>query len=488
MINKIYLFFKNLIDGLNPYKYKSIDLFNLGLYGKALGINTYINSSDATVIIDGFTSVSCEGMEIVTEYIVGPYTIKVCFDQKNNEYIYVAELFPKPPKSLMNDIGSKIGLILNMIPNDKIINDHDLMDIISRVLDIDHDYIEVALYLIKQILGYGKLQVLLDDVNVEDISITGSGPIWVRLSSSVISDPDVDMVKTNILLTLPEIISLQQYIANKSGYYVSQSNPIIDIQMPIKDGGHRVHIVSSTVAGSRPEIAIRKKIRRRILIKDLIECKTINNAIDRYFINIIRNNGSILIAGPPGSGKTTLLKAILYTYIPYNWKVVIIEDTPEIDPPENSSWVRYNTYELGKLNIDQFTLAKAALRASVSRVIVIGETRGSEAQVLAQALNMGMVALTTFHGGSTNEVVTRLRSPPINLAQDQIANIWAVATMGFKNVDGSRRRVLERIDEISYVDGRIKIHKIYRYEDDYDIDPDSLINRSIRLRNKGITY
>jgi type IV secretory pathway ATPase VirB11/archaellum biosynthesis ATPase len=78
---------------------------------------------------------------------------------------------------------------------------------------------------------------------------------------------------------------------------------------------------------------------------------------------------------------------------------------------------------------------------------------------------MGLGALTTFHGGSTKEVIVRLMSPPISLRIYQISTIQAVAVLAIHN----NRRIVRYVDEIipTQKPGSIKIRRIY----DRDKDP-----------------
>lgn len=302
-------------------------------------------------------------------------------------------------------------------------------------------------YSLREALKYRKLQVLIDDPNVEDISVVGPGTVWVRHSLVLREDPDADYIPTNISLTDEyEFLQHINLLAEKSGRLITMSNPIVDANLPEEDGGHRIHLVLPEIAGGKGEIVIRKKRSYNIVsLKDLKKKGMINDAIINLINKVIRSRGSIMIVGPPGSGKTTLLRAILYDLVPRHWKVAIIEDTPEIDPPPDSSWVRYIVplTPWGKrLSIDQMTLAKAALRSSVNRFIVVGETRGEEARVLVQAMNMGLGGLTTFHGGNAREALMRLMSPPINLTPQQVAMFDIIVTVGFVENGGLKRAVL----------------------------------------------
>lgn len=331
--------------------------------------------------------------EVVDEYNVGISTIKIL--KYGNAYQYVVdEVLGKDVEEL---VLRNLDKILTSIPYNCELNDLILSKAVSEVLGIrSEDFVKV-LYVLRKELKYKKFQVLIDDPYIEDITVVGPGPVWVRHSKVLRLDPEADYIPTNIILSdVEEVLKYINLFSEKTGKIISKSHPILDANLPDVDGGHRVHLVLPEVSLDRPEITIRKKRNYSgVSLNSLINEGTLPRSLIKYINAVIRARGSIVILGPPGSGKTTLLRAILYECIPQTWKIVIIEDTPEIDPPPKSNWVRYivPTSMISNNLLDQFTLSKAALRASVSKYIVIGETRGSEAQVLVQAMNMGLGGL-----------------------------------------------------------------------------------------------
>lgn len=415
-------------------------------------------------------------LDVLLEYSIGVY--RVFITREDGEYRYNVELderYRREAEKISREIREIVHDLIMRIPDRRIIDERGLREVVKRLEKTRGLDPDLVLYMVREELGYKKLTVLLEDPYVEDISVSGPGYVWVRHSYINSIDPKTDLVRTNVYLgSVEEIIKIQQVIASKVGRAVSYTNPILDIQLPPEDGGHRIHLVGVAVSGDRPEIVIRKNTMRMVSIEDLIQRGMLSRAVADYLRDLVMRRGSLIIAGPPGSGKTTLLRAILNSYVPRDWKVVIIEDTPEIEIPPDSSWVRYSTYENGIVRVDQYVLTKAALRSSANRIIVIGETRGSEARVLAQALNMGMGALTTFHGGSTREVIVRLMSPPISLRPYQILSIQAVAVLAIEN----NKRVVRFIDEI--VPGRdnrsVRIRRIY--DRDRDNGTAEILSRS----------
>jgi flagellar protein FlaI len=331
-------------------------------------------------------------LETLFSYNVGLSSVSIVRDPRGNYQYIVNDV----EAYMYEAIAKHVSKALDAISPQRKVN---IYDVTKSVLEYLKDYDpELVAYVVNRELKYKKLQVLLDDPYIEDISVVGPGPVWVRHKLVLERDPSADYIETNVIIgTHEELMSYMELIAERCGKVINKKVPIMDFTLPEDDGAHRVHIVLPDVAHTAGEIVIRKKAPYDFTDLDsLVKGGVMPGAVAELIKVAIRRGGSILILGPPGSGKTTLLKAILYSAIPRSWKIAIIEDTPEVDVPKGASWVRYTvpTDVWGaERGIDQMILAKAALRASVSRFIVIGETRGAEAKVLAQAMNMGLGGL-----------------------------------------------------------------------------------------------
>lgn len=331
-------------------------------------------------------------MEVLLSYNVGLSSINIARDLSGNYYYLVDDIDPEKYETVAKLVSKALEHV-----NPR--RSAGIYDIVRAVLTYLKNYDpELVAYVVSRELKYKKLQVLLDDPYVEDVSIVGTGPVWVRHKYVLEKDPSADYIETNIVITTyEEFMNYMELIAERSGRVVNKRAPIMDFTLPEDDGGHRVHIVLPDVAHSTGEIVIRKKLYHgSIDLDSLVKAGMVPGPVAELIKLVVRRGGSIVILGPPGSGKTTLLKAVLYSVIPRFWKIAIIEDTPEVDIPKGASWVKYTvpTDVWGSdRGVDQMTLAKAALRASVSRFLVIGETRGAEARVLAQAMNMGLGGL-----------------------------------------------------------------------------------------------
>ncbi|MCS7108062.1 MAG: type II/IV secretion system ATPase subunit [Sulfolobales archaeon] len=425
--------------------------------------------------------------EIIDEYNVGIANVKIVRYSSNSYQYLIEEILGKDVEGM---ISRNVDFILNSIPPGSDLDELTLSRIISDVLKVSGDDSVKFIYALRKELKYKKFQVLIDDPYIEDISVAGVGPVWVRHSKVLKIDPDADYIPTNVVLSdFDEVLKYINLFAEKANKIISKSLPILDANLPDADGGHRIHLVLHEVSLGRPEITIRKKRGYSTLsIKSLIDDEVLPDSVAKYLNMVIKSRGSIVIVGPPGSGKTTLLRALLYEFIPPTWKIVIIEDTPEIDPLPQSNWIRYivPTTLAAANHLDQFALSKAALRSSVNKYIVVGETRGAEAQVLVQAMNMGLGGLTTFHGGNVKEAIIRLSGPPIGLSNHQISMFWSFVTVNFVFSGKSVKRAVVSVDEPIYdaETDNIILNNIYSFGDCSSFD--ELIKRSIRLR--GVSY
>ncbi|MEM4667172.1 MAG: type II/IV secretion system ATPase subunit [Thermofilum sp.] len=413
---------------------------------------------------------------VLLEYPVGAYRVRLVDTGAEVVYSADTEGLPSELYSLVEERIEEVKLLMK--------KGNDLGDVLVEVLGISREQVPAAAYALRSLVGYRKLQVLLDDPYILDVSLVGPGPVWVRHAWVEQNIPGSDFIRTNIVIpSFEDVVELQQVVATKCGTYLSTSNPIVDAQLPPGDGGHRVHLVSYTISTSRrPEIVIRKKMTSPPPVWRLVEEGVLPKGVAELFRFLIHARGSMVVAGPPGSGKTTLLRSILHSFVPLTWKVAIIEDTGEIDPPPGSSWVRYTTFELGAVKVDLFDLAKAALRSSATKLIVVGETRGEEAKVLVQAMLTGLGGMTTFHGSSPEEVVTRFTGPPINLSPMQVAMFNLVAIMGY----GERpRRQLKKLVEMLYSPGADRVEFNVVWDREVDGLSTDFATVASRLRRMG---
>jgi flagellar protein FlaI len=291
-------------------------------------------------------------------------------------------------------------------------------------------------------LGLGVLQPLLEDPYIEDISCSGLGNMFIEhkifksLKSSIYfpSHDDLD----DFVVQMGERIKRP----------VTLRNPIVDAALP---DGSRINIVYGrdiTKRGSN--FTIRKFSDEVISVLNLIEFGSMNYLIAAYLWLAIENDLNVFVVGATASGKTTLLNA-LTTFIKPNAKIVTIEDTPELQVP-HANWlrevVRQQTKDGKGGGVDMFDLLKAALRQRPDR-IMIGEIRGVEGNIAFQAMQTGHGVMATFHASSVQKVIQRLTGEPINVPKVNIDNLdLVVIQSAVRGPDGSTVRRIVSVNEI----------------------------------------
>lgn len=233
-------------------------------------------------------------------------------------------------------------------------------------------------YLIRDLVGYGDLEVLMRDPNIEDISCDGVGLpvyVWHRRYESI---------PTNVKYeTEEELLAILNKLAYKAGKQISVAFPIVEGSLP---EGYRIHLTLSEVSRRGGTFTIRKFREEPYTIIDLIKFKTVSTLLAAYFWLLVDLKRSLMILGATGSGKTTTLNAIAM-FIRPEAKIVTIEDTPEINLP-HENWIPLVTrpsHEAWRMDVTLYELLRTALRQRPDYIIV-GEVRGEEAYTLFQAI------------------------------------------------------------------------------------------------------
>src|ERR1700688_4892915 len=179
-----------------------------------------------------------------------------------------------------------------------------------------------------------------------------------------------------------------EVIANQLGKRLDEDNPRLHAQLP---DGSRIAAWIPPIVSPAPAIAIRKFTSRNYTVDDLITRGTLTQAIADFLAEQIRSAKTLLISGGTGTGKTTLLR-ILANSIPDNERILVIEDTPELQIRKPNIVAAGSQTSTFKTNVSFDELLKDTLRFRPDRII-LGEVRGEEARTLLDSFNTG-------HGGS----------------------------------------------------------------------------------------
>ena len=335
-------------------------------------------------------------------------------------------------------------------------------------------------YVVRDNLGYGKIDPLMRDPLIEDVSCNGINVpiyIWHRKFESI---------PTNIRFeTVHELDTNALRLAYLCGSHVSIAQPLLDASLP--DGSRLNLTYGSEVTRKGSTFTIRKFKLDPFTVTDLVGFNSLSPEMAAFFWYAVENRVSILVAGGIAAGKTTLLNC-LSMFIKPDLKVVSIEDTPELNLP-HENWIPAATrthFGLATENADVtlFDLLKASLRQRPDYIIV-GEIRGAEAYTLFQAMSTGHLGMSTVHAESVESCVYRLESAPMNIPRTLIAGIDIILVQKRVEVGGRPERKTVSTSEIVGLDprsGEILTNEVYRWnpaEDTFDFTGRSYILEKI---------
>jgi flagellar protein FlaI len=290
-------------------------------------------------------------------------------------------------------------------------------------------------YITRDFIHLGKIEPLMRDKQIEDISCDGSGIplyIWYR---------DYESIPTNIVFeTDEELDTYVSKLAYSAGKHVSLAEPIVDASL---QDGSRVHLTyGKEITQKGSTFTIRKFRVDPLTIVDLIRYNTISSDVAAYLWYLIEKKLALLVAGGTASGKTTTLNA-LSMFIEPGEKIVSVEDTPELNLP-HENWIQSVTRGVGTAaEITMFDLLKASLRQRPD-ILIVGEVRGEEAFTLLQSIATGHGGLGTIHADSVEAVINRLTTEPMNIPRSLVGTTLDCIVMQLKLrlADKSVRRVV----------------------------------------------
>lgn len=318
---------------------------------------------------------------------------------------------------------------------------------------------KIEYYLVRNYLGWGRINALMVDPNIEDVSCDGDEiPIFLFHRKEL-------NIKTNIKFESEALIALAITLAQRSGKHISSANPLIDATLP--DGSRLQLTFGKEVTSRGTSFTIRKFREKPITPIDLMDLKTFNADMMAYFWLAIENNMSLVFIGGTASGKTTSLNAVSL-FIPPLAKVISIEDTREVTL-FHDNWIASITRDSvseGGTSVDMFMLLKAAMRQR-PEYILVGEVRGIEAQTLFQAMNTGHTTFSTMHAGSVDAAIHRLENEPLNVPRNMLQALNILSIQKQMQVGSDRVRRSDEVVEIAGIDpatGNIMVNTVFEYD------------------------
>jgi len=276
----------------------------------------------------------------------------------------------------------------------------------------DVSWYKILYHAERDLVGFGRIDALIRDPNIEDISCDGvnrSVYIWHR---------NFESIETNIeFQNDEELDNMVVKLVHMAGKHVSSAFPIVDASLP---GKHRLAVCyRREVTPFGTAFTIRKFREDPYSIIDLINIGTFSEEMAAYFWICLENRASIMVLGGTAAGKTTALNALGCLMKPGS-KIITIEETAELNLSAENwvSLIARQSYGLGGGNVGEvslFDLVKATLRHRPD-VLIVGEVRGQEAYVLFQALATGHGGMCTMHAENLDSAVKRLTQKPMDIS------------------------------------------------------------------------
>jgi len=310
---------------------------------------------------------------------------------------------------------------------------------------------------------FGILQPLIEDKTISEIMVNGIDDVFIEKKGKI----------ERYDLQFDSVDELEETIRKMAAGVkreINELNPIVDARLP--QDNSRINGVYKNIAIGGPVLTIRKFPEKAMGMADLIRLGTITEEAAEYLKILVKAGYNIFICGGTSSGKTTFLN-ILSNYIPGDERVVVIEDSAELQIKNIENIVRMecrNANFEGKGKIDMQALIRTSLRMRPDRIIV-GEVRGEEVISMIQAMNTGHSgSICTGHGNSVRGMFKRLEAMflqgadfPTDAIRNQISEgIDIMVHMG--RMADKKRKVLEIAEVMkNYEGGEIKTNSLFKY-------------------------
>ncbi|MBI2140377.1 CpaF family protein [Candidatus Woesearchaeota archaeon] len=287
--------------------------------------------------------------------------------------------------------------------------------------------------LLHEMLGFGKLEFLIQDPALEEVVINTSGEA-VRVYHKAYG-----WLETDVFVEAEEkILNYANLIARRVGRQISILSPLLDAHLVT---GDRANAVLYPISNKGNTITIRKFARDPWTITDLLKNKTTNEAVASLIWLAIQYEMSVLISGGTASGKTSFLNVCM-PFIPPNQRILSIEDTRELQLPEFLYWCPLLTRQPnpeGKGEVSMLDLLVNALRMRPDRIILGEMRKKAEAEVLFEAMHTGHSVYATVHADSMGETIQRLVNPPIEVPKNLLSGVNLNVVLLRDRKKGTRR-------------------------------------------------
>ncbi|MCX6820778.1 MAG: type II/IV secretion system ATPase subunit [Candidatus Aenigmarchaeota archaeon] len=405
---------------------------------------------------------------------------KIAWDDRTHKYMYSIvepELQPKL-KQLLARIKDLMEQKLDV--DFSKLKRFEATDYITKQMDDLIEYFDfhvneyekqvLRYYVERDFMGLGRLEPMMRDDNIEDISCDGVGiPIFIFHRNAKLGSTMTN-VEYDDAADLDSFITRLSQLCGKS---LSVAEPLVDGGLP--DGSRLQATLATDIARRGSNFTIRKFTKEPLTPIHLLAGGTLDVRSLAYLWFAVDNGASLLVCGGTASGKTTLLN-VLSLFIRPDKKIVSIEDTAELQLP-HPHWVptvARTTVSSGgtkaRGDVDMFDLLRESFRQRPDYIIV-GEVRGQEAYILFQQMATGHPSLATIHAENLPKLVDRLTTPPISLPPSLVGSLDLMVFMArMKYKDKFVRRVTEIVEMVDYDTERNKpmVSDVFKWNSEND--------------------
>jgi len=289
------------------------------------------------------------------------------------------------------------------------------------------DVNKLAAISVRATIGFGLMEVLLLDKNIQDIVLNSP----ISLNPIFLRHQEFDECITNIIPSEEDADSWATRFRINSGRPLDEANPILDTDLSLGTIRARIAVIQQPLSPNGLAYAIRRHREDPWTLPLFIKNRMINSFAAGLFSFMIDGSRTLLIAGTRSSGKTSLLGSLMLEIMP-KYRILVVEDTLEL-PVDALRKLKYDIQRMKvRSSFSETTTERSAdegIRTSLrlgDSSLIVGEVRSTEAKALYEAMRVGALANVvagTIHGASPYGVF------------DRVCNDLGVPVTSFKATD-----------------------------------------------------